>query len=89
MRNAGENSFRLVALALFAFAAASAVVESAHAAPFSRSEVCREYGYPPGTRAFAECRVNVRHYWSTGPCANAAFASVHLRYCHVIPEFDF
>ena len=85
---AGENCFRLAALALFALAV-SAFVECADAAPFSRSEVCRDYGYPPGTRAFAECRVNVRRFWSTGPCANAAFASAHLRYCHVIPEIDF
>jgi hypothetical protein len=77
------------ALALFAFTGALTLAGSVQAAPFSRSEVCREYGFVAGTRAFRECRVNVRYYWSTGPCANAAFAAAHLRYCHVIPEFDF
>jgi len=75
--------------ALLVFAAAMTLATNAFAAPFSRNEVCREYGYVPGTRAFAACRVNVRYYWSTDPCANSAFAAVHLRYCHVIPEFDF
>jgi hypothetical protein len=89
MRNIIGDRRGLAALALFAFTAAWTLAGSAGAAPFARSEVCREYGYVPGTRAFAECRVNVRRYWSTGPCAQPAFASVHLRYCHVVPEIDF
>jgi hypothetical protein len=33
--------------------------------------------------------MNVRHYWSAGPCANWNFATVHKRYCNIIPEADF
>ena len=89
MRSMIGNRRGPAALALFAFAAALTLAGSAYAAPFSRNEICREYGYIPSTRAFVECRMNVRYYWSTGPCANDAFAVVHRRYCHVTPEFDF
>jgi hypothetical protein len=77
-------SIRLLAAAMIILG-----TQAAGAVPFSRSDACRGYGYVPGTRAFAECRVNVRIYWSTGPCSNAEFAAVHRRYCHIVPEIDF
>jgi len=64
-------------------AAPSSVVNSAI------GEQCRLYGYRPGTRDFAECRQNVRIYWTTGPCGTPEFAAVHRRYCHIVPEIDF
>ena len=87
---------RLVLIAAMLAAPAIAGNGSAIAAP-AKSPVksaaidaqCRLYGYSPGTREFAECRQNVRIYWTAGPCGNAAFADAHWRYCHVVPEIDF
>ena len=53
------------------------------------ANICSFYGFPPHTRAFSACLLNVRHYWSSGPCADPEFAAVHVRYCNLIPEFDF
>jgi hypothetical protein len=53
------------------------------------AKICEYYGFPPHTRAFSACILNVRHYWSTGPCADPGFAAVHVRYCNVFPEWDF
>jgi len=53
------------------------------------AKICRYYGFAPHTRAFSDCLLNVRHYWSTGPCADWDFAAVHRRYCNIIPELDF
>lgn len=53
------------------------------------AEICRSYGFPPHKWAFSACLMNVRHYFSAGPCADWNFASVHKRYCNVIPEADF
>jgi len=53
------------------------------------AEICRHYGFPPHSRAYSACLMNVWHYWSTGPCAQATFAAVHLRYCHELPPIDF
>jgi hypothetical protein len=53
------------------------------------ADICWHYGFAPHTRAFSACLMNVRHYWSTGPCAEPEFAAVHLRYCHELPPFDF
>ena len=53
------------------------------------AEICQYYGFPPHTRAFSACLLNVRHYWSTGPCADWSFAMAHKRYCNIIPEADF
>jgi hypothetical protein len=46
---------------------------------------CRLYGYAPHTRAYALCRMNVRRYWTTGPCEDADFAFAHREYCHLNP----
>ena len=46
---------------------------------------CRLYGFTPGSRDYAECRVDVRRYWTTGPCGSARFATMHRGYCHLNP----
>jgi len=46
---------------------------------------CRLYGYAPHTYAYAQCRQNVRRYWTTGPCADPDFAWAHREYCHLNP----
>jgi hypothetical protein len=56
---------------------------------YTDATICRFYGFPPHTRAFSACLLNVRHYWSAGPCADWNFAVVHKRYCNIIPEADF
>jgi hypothetical protein len=53
------------------------------------AKICQYYGFPPHTHAFSACTLNVRHYWSTGPCADWNFASIHKRYCNIIPDADF
>jgi hypothetical protein len=81
----------LIAATLIAVATAASSVGAAPASRFNAAinAQCRSYGYQTGTRDFAACRQNVRIYWSTGPCSNAAFAAVHVRYCNIVPEFDF
>jgi len=46
---------------------------------------CRIYGFRPHTRDYALCRMNVRRFWTTGPCANPYFAAIHREYCHLNP----
>ena len=46
---------------------------------------CRLYGFTPGSRDYAECRVDVRRYWTTGLCGSARFAAIHRGYCHLNP----
>jgi hypothetical protein len=70
-------------------AAAALAGGSAGAAPLPPPDTCRLYGYLPGTRDYAVCRMNVWHLWNTGPCSDARFAAMHLRYCHLIPPLDF
>ena len=62
---------------------------SAHAAKLAGADACRLYGFPPHTRGYAICRMNVRHYWTSGPCGNNFFASTHPDYCHLYPPHDF
>jgi hypothetical protein len=62
---------------------------AAAAGRYTDTTICRSYGFPPHTRAFSACLMNVRHYWSSGPCADWNFAMVHKRYCNLIPEADF
>jgi hypothetical protein len=71
--------------------AATAMIAAgcARAAPIAAADTCQLYGYVPHTRDYATCRMNVRHYWSTGPCSDSRFASVHRRYCNLIPTLDF
>jgi hypothetical protein len=56
---------------------------------YADARICRSYGFPPHTRAFSSCLLNVRHYWSSGPCVDWNFAAVHKRYCNIIPDADF
>jgi hypothetical protein len=73
-------------------AAAPAIARTNNAASWNRrvdAEICWFYGFPPHTRAFSACLMNVRRYWSTAPCAEPEFAAVHLRYCHELPPIDF
>jgi len=62
---------------------------SASAAHMAATDVCSVYGYARSTHDHAVCRMNVRHYWSAGPCSDSRFASVHRRYCNLIPTIDF
>jgi hypothetical protein len=85
--------FVSAALALLLLAAAApAVARTNSVAAWNRrvdAETCWYYGFPRHTRAFSACLMNVRHYWSTGPCADPGFPAVHVRYCNVFPEWDF
>ena len=79
----------LVAAALTAAAAATANAKHLVGKKFAANDLCQAYGYAAGTHAYWECRLNVRRYWTTGPCGDSGFASVHRRYCNIIPEADF
>jgi hypothetical protein len=70
---------------------ATAIITTPHAdaAQLAADDTCSLYGYARGTRDYAVCRMNVRHYWSAGPCSDTRFASIHRRYCHLIPTIDF
>ncbi len=46
---------------------------------------CRLYGFAPRTHAYAVCRMNVRRYWTMGPCGRGDFAATHREYCHLNP----
>jgi hypothetical protein len=75
-------SLLLLTLAALTFSGA------AFAAQLPANVQCQVYGYAPGTRDFAQCRMNVRRYWTTGLCGDYAFASTHPFYCHlVLPPF--
>jgi hypothetical protein len=57
----------------------------ANAAQWATFDQCRIYGYTPHTRDYALCRMNVRRYWTTGPCGDSGYASAHREYCHLYP----
>lgn len=95
-RVAGQASMKMIpaisrpTAVLFSLAAIAMIaVECAHAAPIATADTCRLYGYAPHTRDYAACRLNVRHYWSAGPCSDGHFAAIHRRYCNLIPTIDF
>jgi hypothetical protein len=56
---------------------------SAGAAQFATFDQCRIYGYAPHTRDYALCRMNLRRYWTTGPCGDMSYALTHREYCHL------
>jgi hypothetical protein len=66
-----------------------AIVSGAGAARAAAIDTCRSYGFARGTRDYGECRMNVRHFWTTGPCGNTSFALAHRGYCHLYPPLDF
>ena len=50
--------------------------------PFDR---CLLYGFAPRSHDYAQCRMNVRRFWTTGPCGSSEFAFTHREYCHLNP----
>lgn len=80
---------RMLTAATMGLTAAVAGAAAHPAAPRAADNACLQYGYLPHTRDYRTCILNVRHYWSTGPCADGRFAAAHRRYCHLVPEFDF
>ena len=72
----------LIASAVMIADGASAAQVATRAAAIDR---CRLYGFTPGSRDYAECRVAVRRYWTTGPCGSARFAAIHRGYCRLNP----
>jgi hypothetical protein len=76
-------------LAVLLVATAIMATGRADAAQVAANDACSSYGYARGTHDYALCRMNVRHYWSTGSCSDSRFASVHRRYCNLIPTIDF
>ena len=88
MKHFASAAFILLLLA----APAPAIARTHGIAAWNRrvdAETCWFYGFPPHTRAFSTCLMNVRRYWSSGPCANPGVAAVHLGYCHELPPLDF
>ena len=75
----------LIASAVTIADGASATQVATQAAAINQ---CWLYGFTPGSRDYAECRVDVRRYWTTGPCGSARFAAIHRGYCHLnLPPF--
>ena len=70
---------------LLAIAATTACADGARAAKLASVDTCRLYGFAPHTRDYAVCRMNLRHYWTTGPCGDSSFAATHRGYCHLNP----
>ena len=73
------------ALRLLLILASVVIAGGASAAQRETFDQCRIYGYVPHTRDYALCRMNVRRYWTTGPCADAYYAATHREYCHLNP----
>ena len=72
-------------LGLLAIATVIAGADGARAAKLASVDPCRLYGFAPHTRDYAACRMNLRHYWTTGPCGDSFFAEAHRGYCHLNP----
>jgi len=61
---------------------------AAHPALAAAIDQCQLYGFVRGTRDYAECRLDVRRYWTTGPCGSPSFAAAHRGYCRLrLPPF--
>jgi len=76
-------------LRLVLIATAMMIADCASAAQLAANDTCSRYGFAPATHDDAACRMNVRHYWTTGPCGDNRFARTHRRYCHLNPPLDF
>ncbi len=76
-------------LRLLLIANAILIAEGASAAQVATQvaaiDQCRLYGFTPGSRDYAECRMDVRRYWTTGACGSPRFAAIHRGYCHLSP----
>ena len=73
------------ALGFLLVATAMIAVDGTRAAKAGSVDTCQLYGFVPHTREYAACRMNVRHYWTTGPCGDSFFAEAHRGYCHLNP----
>ena len=72
-------------LRLLLILAGIVVAGGASAAQSEKFDPCRIYGYAPHTRDYTMCRMNVRRYWTTGPCGDGSYAAAHRDYCHLNP----
>ena len=72
-------------LRLLLILASAMVAGGASAAQREKFDQCRIYGYVPHSRDYALCRMNVRRYWTTGPCSDISYATAHREYCHLNP----
>jgi hypothetical protein len=72
-------------LRLLLILAGMTIAGGADAAQWAAFDQCRIYGYTPHTRDYALCRMNVRRYWTVGPCGDSGYASAHREYCHLYP----
>jgi hypothetical protein len=72
-------------LRLLLILAGITIAGGANAAQWATFDQCRIYGYTPHTRDYALCGMNVRRYWTTGPCGDSGYASAHREYCHLYP----
>jgi hypothetical protein len=80
------SSPRLLRVALLVAAmAATGFADRAFAREFLAIDKCLIYGFPPHSRDYAVCRMNLRRFWTTGPCASAEFAAIYREYCHLNP----
>ena len=80
------SSLQLLRIALLVAAMAAVVLaDRAFAREYLVIDKCRIYGFPPHSRDYAECRMNLRRFWTTGPCADPAFAAFNREYCHLNP----
>lgn len=77
--------FLLIACAMLIGNSAGAADLAVHRARHAATDQCLLYGFTPGSRDYAECRVDVRRYWTTGPCGSSSFAMLHRGYCHLNP----
>ncbi len=61
-------ALRLASLLLATLLLATmASADHAAAGQFLAIDKCRIYGFPPHSRDYALCRMNVRRFWTTGP----------------------
>ena len=76
-------------LRLLLIASAMMIADGASTAQIATQAVaidqCQLYGFTRGNRDYAECRMDVRRYWTTGPCGSARFAAMHRGHCHLNP----
>ena len=76
-------------LRLLLIASAMMIANGASAAQVATQvaaiDQCQLYGFARGSRDYAECRVDVRRYWTTGPCGTARLVAMHRGYCHLNP----
>jgi hypothetical protein len=70
---------------LVAAVAATLFAGHACAREFLAIDKCLIYGFPLHSRDYAVCRMNLRRFWTTGPCADPAFAAIYREYCHLNP----